>query len=60
VALALGWALASATGGYLIRVVGFGGVFLLSGVLALVSAALTFGYLRARQARRLRAAASNA
>jgi MFS family permease len=53
-ALGLGWALAAAAGGALIRVLGFGGVFMLGGILGLVSAALTFGFLRARQARRLR------
>lgn len=51
IGLALGWGLAAAVGGASIRVVGFGGVFLLSGLCALASALLTFGFLQARRAR---------
>jgi MFS family permease len=54
VGLALGWALAAAAGGALIRLVGFGGLFLLSGLCALVAAMLTFGFLRYLQAQRAR------
>ncbi len=51
VGLALGWALAAAVGGALIRVIGFGGVFLLGGLFTLASAVLTFVFLQSRRAR---------
>lgn len=49
--MALGWALAAAIGGALIRVIGFSGVFLVGGLFALAGAALMFGFLQLRRAR---------
>jgi MFS family permease len=51
IGLALGWAAAAFIGGYLIRVAGFGAMFLFAGVAAWCSAVIAFVYLRWRKAR---------
>jgi MFS family permease len=50
IGLALGWATVGLVGGYLIETIGFGALFLIGAISALVSAGLLVGFLRRRQA----------
>ncbi len=52
IGLALGWTVAAFAGGYIIRVAGFGPLFMLSAAMAWSSAALAFAFVRYRAARR--------
>jgi MFS family permease len=49
IGLALGWASTAAMGGFLIPLIGFGGVFLTSTLLAFISGLLALGYIRSRR-----------